>query len=153
VPNHQTGRITPIETRAVVAMAGSFGYELDLKTLSDDEKQAVSAQIKKFKKYGSLIHGGDYYRLSDPTKENFAVWEYVSEDKSEILVHGIIFRTEPNMLRYAVKLRGIDGKKRYRLDGSDMIYNGAALIEGGILMPVSWGDYSSVELHFTETEG
>lgn len=38
VPNHQTGRITPIEARAVTAMAGSFGYELDLGTLSDGEK-------------------------------------------------------------------------------------------------------------------
>ena len=30
VPNHQTGRITPFETRGITAMAGSFGYELDL---------------------------------------------------------------------------------------------------------------------------
>ena len=29
VPNHQTGRITPIETRAAVAFFGVFGYELD----------------------------------------------------------------------------------------------------------------------------
>ena len=42
VPNHQTGRITPIETRAVTAMAGSFGYELDLNLLSDEEKESVT---------------------------------------------------------------------------------------------------------------
>ncbi|MBJ8193884.1 alpha-galactosidase, partial [Bacillus cereus] len=29
VPNHQVGRITPLETRGYVAMAGNFGYELD----------------------------------------------------------------------------------------------------------------------------
>ena len=29
VPNHQTGRITPIATRAAVAFFGVFGYELD----------------------------------------------------------------------------------------------------------------------------
>ena len=29
VPNHQTGRITPIDTRAAVAFFGVFGYELD----------------------------------------------------------------------------------------------------------------------------
>lgn len=27
-PNHQTFRTTPFDTRATVAMAGSFGYEL-----------------------------------------------------------------------------------------------------------------------------
>ena len=30
VPNHQTGRSVSMETRAVTAMAGTFGYELDL---------------------------------------------------------------------------------------------------------------------------
>ena len=39
VPNHQTGRITPVETRGTVAMAGSFGYELDLNLLSDGAKR------------------------------------------------------------------------------------------------------------------
>ena len=42
------GRITPIETRAVTAMAGSFGYELDLNLLSDEEKEAVTQQIHLF---------------------------------------------------------------------------------------------------------
>ena len=30
VPNHQTGRVTPLATRGCVAMAGTFGYELDV---------------------------------------------------------------------------------------------------------------------------
>ncbi len=30
VPNHQVNRITPLSTRGIVAMAGSFGYELDV---------------------------------------------------------------------------------------------------------------------------
>ena len=36
VPNHQTGRITPIGTRAAVAFFGAFGYELDPTALSAD---------------------------------------------------------------------------------------------------------------------
>ena len=35
VPNHQTGRLTPIETRAAVAFFGAFGYELDPTALSE----------------------------------------------------------------------------------------------------------------------
>jgi alpha-galactosidase len=150
VPNHQTGRITPIETRAVTAMAGSFGYELNLGTLSEEEKNAVKEQISRFKKYGGIIRDGSYYRLSNPLKENTAVWEYVSEDKSEALVHGMIFRTEPNMIRYAVKLRGLDATKKYKADNDDTIYTGAALMEGGMLLPDPWGDYTPIELHFTE---
>lgn len=148
VPNHQTGRTTPIETRAVTAMAGSFGYELDLNTLSDSEKQEVRKQITRFKKYGRLIHNGLYYRLSDPMNDKFAVWEFVSEDKKEVLVNGVIFRTEPNRTQYLVKLRGLLPDTNYRLAENGEVYKGSALMNGGILLPKSWGDYASIEMHF-----
>lgn len=150
VPNHQTGRMTPLETRAVTAMAGSFGYELDLNTLSDNDKAEVAEQIVRFKKYGPLIHNGSYHRLSNPTEDKFAIWSFVSEDKKQALVHGMIFRTEANMLRYPVRLRGLDGTKRYRLNETGQIYTGQALMKAGILLPKAWGDYAPVELYFTE---
>jgi alpha-galactosidase len=134
-------------------MAGSFGYELDLNTLSDEEKADVSEQIARFKKYGPLIHNGYYHRLSNPIDDKFAVWSYVSEEKSEVLVHGMIFRTEPNMLRYPIRLIGLDGAKRYRLESSVEVYTGRALMEVGILMlPKSWGDYAPIEMYFTEVD-
>ena len=37
-PNHQTNRVTPIETRADVAYFGTFGYELDLLKLDEEDK-------------------------------------------------------------------------------------------------------------------
>ena len=150
VPNHQTGRITPLETRAVTAMAGSFGYELDLNTLSEEEKAEVAEQIVRFKKYGLLIHNGSYHRLSNPMEDKFAIWSFVSEDKKQVLVHGMIFRTEANMLRYPVRLRGLDAAKKYRLDETGKIFTGKALMEAGILLPKAWGDYVPVELYFTQ---
>ena len=148
VPNHQTGRITPIETRAVTAMAGSFGYELDLNTLSHDEKQEVKEQIVRFKKDGPLIHNGLYYRLSDSLNDKYAMWGFVSEDKKEVLVHGVIFRTEPNRTQYLIKLRGLLPDTNYRLAENGEVYKGSALMNGGILLPKSWGDYASIEMHF-----
>ncbi len=150
VPNHQTGRLTPLETRAVTAMAGSFGYELDLNTLSEEEKAEVAEQIVRFKKYGLLIHNGSYHRLSNPMEDKFAIWSFVSEDKKQVLVHGMIFRTEANMLRYPVRLRGLDAAKKYRLNETGQIYTGKALMEAGILLPKAWGDYVPVELYFTQ---
>lgn len=152
VPNHQTGRTTPIGTRAVTAMAGSFGYELDLNTLFDSEKQEVGEQITRFKKYGRLIHNGLYYRLSDPMNDKFAVWEFVSEDKKEVLVNGVIFRTEPNRTQYLIKLRGLLPDADYRLDNGGGVYKGSALMNGGILLPKSWGDNYPVEMHFIKGE-
>ena len=43
--------MTPIETRAITAMAGTFGYELDPKKLSEQEKEEVRQQIQDYKKY------------------------------------------------------------------------------------------------------
>lgn len=150
IPNHQTGRITPFETRAVTAMSGSFGYELDLNTLSEEEKNAVIEQNKRFKKYGPLIHNGRYYRLSNPMTDKFAIWSFVSENSCEALVHGMIFRTEPNMTRYSVKMRGLIPDKKYVVDGDNTIYTGKALMEGGILLPKPWGDFFPIELHLKE---
>ena len=65
VPNHQTGRTTELATRAAVAMAGSFGYELDLNLLTEEEKEQVRAQIKNYHRFEMLIRQGRYYRLTD----------------------------------------------------------------------------------------
>lgn len=150
VPNHQTGRITPFETRGTVAMAGSFGYELDLNLLSDGEKQEVAEQIRQFKTYGPLIHNGKYYRLTNPMAEDAALWEFAAQDGSEVLVQGMLFHAEANVLRRTVQLRGLDAKKRYRLDGTEQVYTGAALMAGGVLLPKAWGDYTPVTMHFSE---
>ena len=150
VPNHQTGRITPFETRGTVAMAGSFGYELDLNLLSDGEKQEVAEQIRQFKTYGPLIHNGKYYRLTNPMAEDAALWEFAAQDGSEVLVQGMLFHAEANVLRRTVQLRGLDAEKRYRLDGTEQVYTGAALMAGGVLLPKAWGYYTPVTMHFSE---
>lgn len=148
VPNHQTGRSILLEPRALTAMAGSFGYELDLNLLDDEEKKAVSEQIVRFKKYDDLIHNGRYYRLSNPIEDKFALWQYVSEDGKAALVHGMVFRTEPNMMRYRVKLRGLSEEGEYVLVADGKTYTGRALMDGGILLPRTHGDYTPIELYF-----
>ena len=76
VPNHQTGRKTPLHTRGVVAMSGTFGYELNLMKLSEEEKQEIREQIAEYKSYAPIIQNGLYYRLSDPTTEEICAWEF-----------------------------------------------------------------------------
>ena len=66
IPNHQVHRMTPLNTRGVVAMSGNFGYELDITKLSDEEKEMIKEQIKNYKEIRETIQFGDYYRLSSP---------------------------------------------------------------------------------------
>ena len=55
VPNHQVDRITPIETRGVVAMSGNFGYELDITKLPESEKEIIKEQVKLYKEIHFLL--------------------------------------------------------------------------------------------------
>lgn len=152
VPNHQTGRMTSIETRGAVAMAGSFGYELDLNTLSEEEKQKVKQQVKIYKKYQNLIYNGLYYRVCDPGEGNLSVWEFVAKDRSEALVQGVVYRAEPNELRRRVKLTGLAQEARYQVEGVENIYTGAALMQGGILLPEIKGDDIAVQIYLRRVD-
>ena len=150
VPNHQTGRITSIETRGVVAMAGSFGYELDLNQLSEEEKTVVAKQVTHYKEYQSLIYNGDYYRLANPFEDGMSAWSWISEDKKTILVQGVLFRAKPNVLRKTLRLMGLEAKKNYKIAGTEEVYTGVALMSGGVLLQRAVGDDVSFEIVLEE---
>lgn len=152
VPNHQTGRSTSLKTRGIVAMAGSFGYELDLNRLSDAEKEEVAEQVKEYKKYQKLIYDGRYYRLSNPFEDKMAAWSWVSEDKKQALVHGVVFRAAPNTLRRRLRLSGLEEQAKYRTADSGTVYTGAALMAGGVLLPWMSGDDTAFEVCLTMVE-
>ena len=107
VPNHQTGRNISLHTRGIVAMTGAFGYELSLGRLTKEEKEQVKDQIRQYKTYERLISGGDYYRLSDPFRDSYAAWMFVSEDQRTVLLHVVMLEIHGNMTVSYVKLRGL----------------------------------------------
>ena len=151
IPNHQTGRRTPLATRGVVAMAGSFGYEMDLNLLTEDEKEAVKAQVEDYKKYYDLIHNGDYYRLTSPQGDSgFTAWQFVSGDKTRTLLNLVITHVRANAPDLWFKLRGLDPEKRYRLEEDGGIYSGSALMNAGISIPMIMGDYPAVQMVLAE---
>ena len=152
VPNHQTGRITSLHTRGVVAMAGTFGYELNLGKLSEEEKQEIRLQVEEYRKFAPLIQTGLYYRLSDPAREEYAAWAFVSEDQKEVLLNVVLQEIHGNMTVNYVKLQGLKGSAIYRDTETGKIYNGAALMEAGIPMPVEMGEFKAYQMHLAAEE-
>ena len=59
-PNHQNGRVTPFKTRGICAMQGSFGYELDLSKLSEEDKAEARRQITVYNENWELFQSGSY---------------------------------------------------------------------------------------------
>lgn len=123
---------TGIETKAAVAMAGTFGYELDPKEMSEEDKEKVKEQVKNYHRYYNVIHFGDLYRIIAPTDDEFkCAWEYVTKDKSEALLTVVIKNRAPHDF-LLIKMKGLDPEKMYRDETDGEIYSGALLMNAGI---------------------
>ena len=153
-PNHQTGRSVSMDTRGVVAMAGSFGYELNLNRVTEEEKSCIKAQIQDFHKYWNLIHNGDYYRLTNPYQDTqAAAWMSVGEDGEEALLSVVALETHGNPLTVCIRLKGLDSGALYRDEETGKIYPGAALMSAGIPVPANTGEYQAWQAHLIRLQG
>ncbi len=152
VPNHQTGRSVSLHTRGVVAMAGTFGYELDLGELTEEEKEELKAQVKKYKEYAKLIRNGRYYRLSDPFRDAYGAWQFVSENGDKALLNVVMLEVHGNMAVNYVKLKGLKRDAVYEETATGKTYYGSALMEAGLPMPVRQGEYLAYQMEFVERE-
>ena len=139
-----------METRAIVAMTGSFGYELDVNKMTDEEKTEVKKQINDFKEKYDLIQNGLYYRLTNPFEQDeYYAWEIVSEDKTEALVCVVTMHVGYNYPSYILKVRGLKKDAWYRLE--DRVLPGEAWMEAGILLPRQ-SEYESCIFHLKEVK-
>jgi len=143
-PNHITGRTAPFETRGIVALAGTFGYELDVTRLSPEDKNAVKCQIGMYHKYNELIRRGDYYRLAS-FRENgrYDSWQVVSQDKREALVFFVNVFARPNMPAITLRLLGLCDEFEYQNSADNAAYPGAALMYAGLPVECENGDYTA----------
>jgi alpha-galactosidase len=135
VPNHQTGRSTPLETRFHTALFGMFGYELDVTKMTDAEKEEMKKQIVFYKENRSLIQKGDFYRLLSPFEGNDTSWSVVAKDKSEALVAYYRTLAKPNPGLKRVKVYGLDAKTLYRFKETGLEMTGEELANIGLLLP------------------
>lgn len=147
-PNHQTSRISPFETRANIALSGTFGYELDLTKLTEEETKLIKQQCKDYHKYYDIIHYGNLYRLISPWKDRTrCAWSFVSPDKSEALVTYVVIRSSTGGCHY-LKLAGLDPDRLYQNQEDGQILSGEALMNAGLHFQGKFRDLYSRMIHF-----
>lgn len=151
-PNHQTGRVTPFRTRGDVALAGSFGYEMDLNKISEEEKEMVKEQIAAMHEYYELTHEGLYYRLTGLKKQDFMAWEFVAEDQSRALLTIVKTDAEGNMLPVHTKVCGLAEDKLYRCSLDQEVRLGRTWNRAGLTLHQVLGEYESIRVEFTEVK-
>lgn len=145
-PNHQTQRMTPLQTRGAVASLGATGYELDLSKLDCMEKEEIARQIREYKQIDDIILHGDLYRLLNPFEKNYFCVMIVSKDKRRAYVVGERFRGVPCDYDLNVRLCGLDNDTIYHIKEFDVNVSGATLNSVGILLP-RLSDYGSWTWH------
>lgn len=155
-PNHTVGRNTPFKTRGHVAMVGTFGYELDVTRIPQEDRDAIPAQIEEFNKFNKLVRTGDHYRIGNMFEDNtWDAWEFVAKDKSEALFEFVQVLARPNERSRRIKLKGLEPEAYYYEESEpDKKISGATLMNAGINIAKMWngdglyGDFCSKILHF-----
>jgi len=146
-PNKKTGRIVPFETRAAVAMSGTFGYELDTTKMTQDEINICAEQTELFRRYYDLICFGNYYRLTDSfMNARYTAWEHVAKNGSEALVTVVILECYPSDAQQYVCPKGLDPNGLYETEDGLRLH-GSALMKLGLPIPLAARQYESFRFH------
>lgn len=122
VPNHQTLRRTPLDTRFNVASFATLGYECNLCDLSKDEREAIKEQISLYKQFRETFQYGTFYRgrsFNDgagvlSSDGNYMEWTVVSKDKSTAIGMMMQKLIEPNSKLMKYKPWGLNEDTKYR---------------------------------------
>jgi alpha-galactosidase len=157
-PNHTVGRVTPFETRGYVALAGTFGYELDVTKIPEEDRALIPAQVAMYHKYNDLVREGDYYRIASYAENRYYdCYAVVAKDKTEALVTYIQVLNRANCHSRRIHIPGLALDKTYRIANAEdwkeikqTRYTGETLQYAGINIPNLWGDFKGRLLHLEQ---
>lgn len=148
VPNHQVGRITPLETRGNVAMLGNLGYELDLTQLVSSELEEIAEQVETYKSIRQTVQFGDYYRLQK--NDNTYAYNLISKDKSQVVFTFVKILSQPEAPFIRVRLEGLDPEASYYCEKLSSSFCGDELMNIGLTIPYVQKDYFSLQYIFNK---
>ncbi|MGO4936196.1 alpha-galactosidase [Fundicoccus sp. Sow4_H7] len=148
VPNHQTGRITPLETRNHMAMSGNLGYELDLTQLSDSELSEIKENIALYKSIRPIIQLGERTRLETVHPTNEFAYQFIGDEG--VVVTYIKVLSDVEFTESVVRLKDLEKDALYEVDGD--IYSGEELMVLGFVIPVKQEDFYSKQIILKKVE-
>ncbi len=148
-----SGKFVPLETKAVVAMCGTFGYELDATHLTKEEQEICWEQSQRFRKYYPILFKGDYYRLTNPFKMgNMTAWQHVTKDKGESLLSVVVTNLTCNGPQEYIRAKGLDPNAMYNVNGGETAYSGSALMHAGLPINREIPEYTSFQFHLVKQQ-
>ena len=144
-PNHQTGRVTPLDTRYQTARLFNLGYELDLTKCSEEEKAEIRLQVLEHIEERSRFLNAAFYRHDVPN-ENYVMWSVVTERECIAVLFQKFFN--PLYSRGRFRLLGLDPEGDYADAESGEVYGGDELMRIGVTVPLIKEDFHVFSFHF-----
>lgn len=140
-PSGINGRYTPLRFRAHVAMLGSFAVGYDLFSIPQSELDEIRGYVAQHKRSRDTVQNGLMYRLASPWEHNYAVWSFVSQDRSEayVFAYGLNLSFAED-LPY-IRCKGLEPDALYEVNG-ERILSGRGLMQVGLAVTLR-GDYDS----------
>ncbi|NLS86322.1 MAG: alpha-galactosidase [Ruminococcaceae bacterium] len=167
-PCHQTGRTTSLETRFAVACSGVLGYELDVASLDNAQREAVSQQIRFYKENANLLQFGTIYPLSFEEFDGAQGWIIVAPNKEKAIVMLYQSTFVANRRSLVMRLEGLAKDKKYRFESIDkrethtatgdllcragVRLNQRVMLENGEEKVRVMGDYSALLYEITQMQ-
>ena len=98
-----------------MALAGTFGYELDVTKIPKEDREQIPQQIAMYHKYHELVREGDYYRIASYSENHlYDCWAVSAKDKSEVLVTYVQVLSTPNAHSRKLYLKGFEPQAVYQ---------------------------------------
>ncbi len=142
-PNHQNGRVTPMQTRMDVASFCATGYELNLHALCKEEFEAIARHVEFYNGISDLILRGNLYRLESPFEGNYFAQIVVAEDKRSAAFLLMKMSARTNDCYPRIRMQGLDENLTYRVEGFGD-FRGDVLMNVGLKFPNDLKDFETV---------
>lgn len=146
-PNFLSGRVIPLKFRYHSAMMGSLGIGCNILKFTDEETELSKDMIRQYKEIRPIVQEGDFYRLDNPSANEYFLYEYRKGDQG--LIFAFLPQSKVGHRGTTIRLRGLDEQARYTLHTlqGEVTKSGSYLMNHGLELKLT-GDYASTIIPF-----
>lgn len=132
------GREEDFAAKSMLALFGTYGYELDPCTLSEGARAALSGAAALYREFHrDTVEEGTLWHLLSPNEGNLMCMQCVSADRSKSLIIMMSRNKEHDVFRY-VRLKGLDADTEYVNDWDGMRHSGDYYMRVGLNFSRAW---------------
>lgn len=146
-PNFLSARVIPLKFQYHSAMMGSLGIGCSILKFTDEETELSKDMIRQYKELRPIVQEGDFYRLDNPSANEYFLYEYLKGEQG--LIFAFLPQSKVGHRGTTIRLRGLDKQTLYtlRTQQGDITKSGSYLMYHGLELKLS-GDYASVIIPF-----